>query len=198
MDMSKVSKKEQLELKKMMKEWDYLLTEEEYKNEIIDEYKVDFLKRVGIIEPETPVSDPVLEIEELKEEEKKEEEEEAEPVDDGISEYIKKKVKKLYREIVKVAHPDKTDSEEHLSFYIDAKKASVEFDLIALYDICENMKIPYSIEIEDKDILRAKIDLKKERLKKIECSFIWLYAEAKTDEERNELVEKFREHFGSK
>jgi hypothetical protein len=192
MDMSKVSKKEQLELKKMMKEWDYLLTEEEYKNEIIEEYKAEFLKKVGIVEPEKPV-DPIVEVQE-----EEIEDEEKEPVDDGISEYVKKKVKKLYREIVKVAHPDKTDSEEHVTFYIAAKKASVEFDLIGLYDICENLKIPYSIEIEDRDILKEKIDGKKDKLKKIEYSFIWLYAEAKTDEERNELVERFKEKFGGK
>jgi len=193
MDMSKVSKKEQLELKKMMKEWDYLLTEEEYKNEIIQEYKAEFLKKVGIVEPEKPL-DPIVEVHE----EEVVEEEEKEPVDDGISDYIKKKVKKLYREIVKVAHPDKTDSEEHVTFYIAAKKASVEFDLIGLYDICENLKIPYSIEIEDRDILKEKIDGKKDKLKKIEYSFIWLYAEAKTDEERNDLVERFKEKFGGK
>lgn len=193
MDMSKISKKEQLELKKMMKEWDYLLTEEEYKNEIIEEYKAEFLKKVGIVEPEKTV-DPVVEVHE----EEVVEDEEKEPVDDGISEYVKKKVKKLYREIAKVAHPDKTDSEEHVGLYIAAKKASVEFDLIGLYDICENLKIPYSIEIEDRDILKEKIDGKKDKLKKIEYSFIWLYAEAKTEKEKNNLVDKFREKFNKK
>ena len=59
-------------------------------------------------------------------------------------------------------------------------------------------KIPYSIEIEDRDILKEKIDGKKDKLKKIEYSFIWLYAEAKTDEERNDLVERFKEKFGGK
>jgi hypothetical protein len=195
MDMSRVSKKDQLELKKMMKEWDYLLTEEEYKNEIIEEFKAEFLSKVGVIEPEKPAVDPVVEVHE---EETEEDEIEKEPVDDGISDYVKKKVKKLYREIVKVAHPDKTDSEEHVSLYIAAKKASVEFDLIGLYEICESLKIPYSVEIEDKDILKDKIEGKKDKLKKIEYSFIWLYAEAKTDEERNDLVERFREKFGGK
>ena len=193
MDMSRVSKKDQLELKKMMKEWDYLLTEEEYKNEVIEEFKAEFLGKVGIVEPEKPPAEPVVE---MHEEEK--EEEEPDDIDDGISDYIKKKVKKLYREIVKVAHPDKSDSEDHISLYISAKKASVEFDLIALYDICENLKIPYSVEIEDKDILKVKIDGKKDKLKKIEYSFIWLYAEAKTEEERNDLVDRFREKFGGK
>lgn len=190
MDMSSVSKKDQLELKKMMKEWDYLLTEEEYKNEVIGEYKSEFLKRVGIIEAEKPVAEPVAE---SKEEEK--EQEEPEDIDDGISDYVKKKVKKLYREIAKVAHPDKSDSEDLVTLYIAAKKASVEFDLISLYDICENLNIPYSVEIEDKDVFKASIDGKKDELKKIENSFIWLYAEAKTDEERDDLVLRFREKF---
>ena len=190
MDMSSVSKKDQLELKKMMKEWDYLLTEEEYKNEVIGEYKSEFLKRVGIIEAEKPVAEPVAE---SKEEEK--EQEEPEDIDDGISDYVKKKVKKLYREIAKVAHPDKSDSEDHVTLYIAAKKASVEFDLISLYDICENLNIPYSVEIEDKDVFKASIDGKKDDLKKIDNSFIWLYAEAKTDEERDDLVLRLREKF---
>ena len=191
MDMSSVSKKDQLELKKMMKEWDYLLTEEEYKNEVIGEYKSEFLKRVGIIEAEKPVlEEPVAE---AKEEEN--EQEEPEDIDDGISDYVKKKVKKLYREIAKVAHPDKSDSEDHVTLYIAAKKASDGFDLISLYDICENLNIPYSVEIEDKDVFKASIDGKKDELKKIENSFIWLYAEAKTDEERDDLVLRFREKF---
>ena len=165
------------------------MTEEEYKNEIIEEYRTEFLKKVGIVEPEKPV-DPVVEVHE-----EEVEEEEKEPVDDGISEYVKKKVKKIYRDIVKVAHPDKTDSEEYVSLYIDAKKAYTEFNLIQLYSICESLKIPYSVEIEDKDIFKEKIDIKKDKLKKIEYSFIWLYAEAKTDEERNDLVDRFREKF---
>ena len=36
MEMPNFSKKDYLELKKMMSEWEYLLTEEEYKNEIIE------------------------------------------------------------------------------------------------------------------------------------------------------------------
>ena len=183
MEMPNFSKKDYLELKKMMSEWEYLLTEEEYKNEIIEEYKTEFLKKVGIVENET--SEPVVE----------KVDEEIEPSDDGVSEYVKKKVKKIYRDIVKVAHPDKTDSGEYVSLYIDAKKAYTEFNLIQLYSICGSLKIPYSVEIEDKDIFKEKIDIKKDKLKKIEYSFIWLYAEAKTDEERKDLVDRFREKF---
>jgi hypothetical protein len=189
MEMPNFSKKDYLELKKMMSEWEYLLTEEEYKNEIIEEYKTEFLKKVGIVENETP--EPVVE-------KKDEESEEVEPSDSGVSEYVKKKVKKIYRDIVKVAHPDKTDSEEYVSLYIDAKKAYTEFNLIQLYSICESLKIPYSVEIEDKDIFKEKIDIKKDKLKKIEYSFIWLYAEAKTEKEKDDLVDKFRQKFGGK
>ena len=40
----------------------------------------------------------------------------------------KKKLKKIYKEIVKKTHPDKIDSERYLEIYITSKKAFEEKD----------------------------------------------------------------------
>ena len=51
---------------------------------------------------------------------------------------------------------------------------------------------------EDKEILKVKIDKKKDKLKNIEGSFIWLYAHAKTEQEKQFLINQFAEKHGSK
>ena len=46
-------------------------------------------------------------------------------------------------------------------------------------------------DIEDKDILKIRINKKRDELKSIESSFIWLYVHAQTDEEKQKLIEHF-------
>jgi hypothetical protein len=45
--------------------------------------------------------------------------------------------------------------------------------------------------MEDVDVLNFLIQKKKDEIKKIESSFIWLWINAKTDEEKNKVVEMF-------
>ena len=47
------------------------------------------------------------------------------------------------------------------------------------------------MELEDKDILRIRINEKRDDLKKIESSFIWLYINAKNEEEKEKLIQLF-------
>lgn len=184
-----ISKKEQLELKKMMMELEYLLMEEEYKKAVIEEHKPEFLGKAGSPKQEEPKKSP----EPLPAGEGEGGGAEADPAaeKEGVaSPYIRDKVKKLYREIAKLTHPDKGGAD--VEAYISAKKAAKEFDLISIYRICDSLGIAYSVEAEDKQALREKIDGMRSRLKSIESSFIWLYAEAKTDAEKDALVARFR------
>jgi hypothetical protein len=74
----------------------------------------------------------------------------------------------------------------------------------AAVQIMENFKkrlgIDYKIitDEEDKEILKVKIDKKKDKLKNIESSFIWLYTHAKTEQEKQFLINQFAEKHGSK
>ena len=45
--------------------------------------------------------------------------------------------------------------------------------------------------MEDVDVLNFLINNKRENIKKIEASVIWLWLNAKTEEEKNKLVEMF-------
>ncbi len=103
-------------------------------------------------------------------------------------------MKNIYREIVKVTHPDKTDSEELNEIYVEAKKAKEKNDLLELYFICGKLKIDIKLDEIDIKALNKIIDNKKKVLEQFEKSWIWAWANADSDEERNALVKKFNKN----
>lgn len=187
-----MSKKlEQLEIQKLLQEYSFLLTDEEYKNEVIDANKTEFLNKVreaggNLVNenPPPPEDTPPPKKEKI----------DPSTVDPSTRE----KVKKLYREIAKITHPDRVNSEELVELYMRATEAAEEFDLFTLFEICSRLNIEHSVEGEDKEILKVKINKKKEKLKNIEGSFIWLYAHSKTQEEKQFLINQFVEKHGNK
>jgi hypothetical protein len=185
-------KLEKLEIQKLLQEYSFLLLDEEYKNEVIDVSKTDFLSKVReMIGAQPELTEPKNPSDDIKVETNKQ----IDP--SNIDKSTRDKVKKLYREIAKLTHPDKVDSDSLIDLYMKSTVAAEEFDLFTLYEICEKLNIEHDIDPEDKSILRSKIDSKKEKLKNIENSFIWLYAHARTEEEKNILLHKFIEKHGN-
>jgi hypothetical protein len=177
-----------LEVKKLLQEYSFLLLDEEYKQEIIAANKTEFLKRVREANGE-PESEP----ESMPERPAKRR---IDP--DTVDASTRDKVKRLYREIAKHTHPDRSDDVELHDVYVAATEAADEFDLFALYEICHRLDITHSIDPDDKDILRQRIMHKREALKAIEASFIWLYAHAPSDEAKQKLVEQFVNKHGKR
>ena len=172
---------EQLEVKKLLQEYSFLLLDEEYKREVIDDGREEFLNKIqevrGDVSPPPPQTQP---------------QEKPNKIDPNlVDKSTKDKVKKLYREIAKVTHPDKAKTDEHTGLYMQATVAAEEFDLFTLYEICAKLDISHSIDVEDKDILKIRINKKRDELKSIESSFIWLYVHAQTEEEKQKLIEHF-------
>lgn len=186
----------ELQIKKLLQEYKLLLIDEEYKNELIGLNRPEFLKEIcrkgGFVqEPEEPK--PLLE------EEQKEEPEDAEPLpeeeEDEKTAFIKEGMKRLYRQIVKLTHPDKTmhknNRKELSELYIRSKKAMASMDVYELLTICDRLDIEYRIDINQKDILEENLDKKKSQLKSLESSFIWLWISAKTDADKESIVDLF-------
>jgi hypothetical protein len=156
--------------------------DEEYKNEVIDSSKEEFLTKIREARGETPPPSPQT----------PQEQPPKKKIDPNtVDKSTKEKVKKLYREIAKITHPDKAKTDEHTELCMQATEAAEGFDLFTLYEICAKLDISHSIDIEDKDILKIRINKKRDELKSIESSFIWLYVHAKTEEEKQKLIEHF-------
>jgi len=186
----------ELEIRKILQEYKLLLLDEEYKNEMININKVEFINEINkkggfSIDPEEPKA-PEEEVHDIPKEEVEEEVEEE--VDEKTA-FIKEGMKKLYRQIVKLTHPDKTmhkkNKKELGELYIRAKKAMSVMDVYELLTICDKLDIEYHIDINQKNILEENLDKKKKNLKSLEESFIWLWIKAKNQIEKESIVDLF-------
>lgn len=216
------NKVKKLELKKLIQEYNYLLTDETYKQEVISETKSDFLKEIhekkvelGLIEdkPYTPDVENKKEESNKEDSGKKEEvnvneenkdKEQQKPEDNkqnsNNEEEIKTdsnkkekspKAKKLYREIVKKTHPDKDKTEKYIDLYKEATSAYEKNDITALIFICSKLDIEVDLEEGDIESITLAINEKKKELQNIEMSYLWLWYNAKTQEQRDRVVELF-------
>lgn len=180
---------EQLEINRLIQEFSFLKSDEELKKELIDYNQSIFLELVNDelskIEPDQ-IKEPVDTINEpksVKVESK---------IDmSTVSENTKVKIKKIYREIVKRTHPDKINSEELNELYIKATEYYVTYDIFELYFISKTLNIKIKLSLDETTTLNKLIELKKVELKSIETSFIWLWLNAQTDDEKNKLVHSF-------
>jgi hypothetical protein len=175
-----------LEIKKLLQEYNFLLIDDEYKREVIGDNRSEFLKSIEDKKKELGVSSPEPEIPtEPKDKVEKE------PKIKNVNDHTKRKMKKIYRDIVKVTHPDKIDSEEMLDTYIKAKAAYSDNNLLELYMICVDLNIDVELEGEDVENIMEDILLKRKEMSDLETSFLWLWVHAPTQEIKDEVVLKF-------
>ena len=174
---------ERLEIKRLIQEYSFLLIDDEYKQEVIWENKMEFLEKIQKLKAEMGITYDYEQDEknedEIRDEEEKKQEGETQKEDDGseekdkkinkkskidpdlVSQSTKEKVKKIYREIAKKTHPDRTKSEKLINFYLRATEAADEYNLLELFIICMELNIEIGIDKEDKDTLEALIEIKK-------------------------------------
>jgi hypothetical protein len=187
-------KLKQLEIKKIFQEYNLLLVDDEYKKEMINEYRADFLTEIENkrrelgIEPEVP---------KIEDEPKTENIDSSDAVADPtktiiyVDEETKKKLKKIYKEIVKKTHPDKTNSEKHLDMYIKSKQAYEENNIIDLYSICIDLQIEFDYDVIDIKSMLEIIDHKKMKLKNLESSYLWLWVHSQDESEKEKIISLF-------
>ena len=179
----------ELELKKIIHEYKFLEIEEEWKNELIDSNKETFLRDISQNKVST---DNNIKEEEISEKINHEN------VDNLNNKQMPDNIKKIYSEIVKLTHPDKTgeknNRDELNDMYIKAKIAADESNIYGLLVICDKLEIKWLIDISEKKILEDNLVAKRKRLKSIESSYIWLWINAVTDEDKLKIVNLFIEN----
>ena len=78
-----------------------------------------------------------------------------------------------------------------MDIYVKATKAADDFNIFDLFQICVELNIEIELDFEDTDVLNFLIQSKKNEIKKVESSFIWLWINAKTEQEKDKLVKLF-------
>lgn len=169
-----------LQVQKVIQEYNLLITDYELKNNMVEEYREEFLKETFTedkTDNQNTDNTPKKEEVKIKSEE--------------ISKETKDKIKKIYREIVKQTHPDKVDSEVLNNYYLDATRAYDLNDVLELYIICEKLDIDVEISELELELFDKLIEMKRNEIKRIEDSFIWVWINAKTEEQKQQIVDRF-------
>lgn len=217
-----MDKLKQMEIKKLIKELDYIESDFEYKSEIISENDSkfmmdvsDFLKRnptlkelfdkkvsekiediikkgeenenTDIVKREDEINETDMETETKEEGESipnENKEEEIQNTEDTKS----AKIKKLYREIVKMTHPDIVKNKKLNEVYIKATGMYDKNDISGIYSICNDLKIEYDLDEGDADNINIKIKTLKDRIGFIESTITWKWHYSKTPQEKEQLV----------
>lgn len=178
-----MKKLKDLELKKLILELEMLDIEENYNNEFVSNYRPLFNEHLRKIAPEfaeKPAEQPS---------ESPEPQPESDPI--VVDEAELKKIKKIYKEISKICHPDKTNIIELNELYIQAKLLYEKNDLLGLIKISNKLSLNFEIEDDDVVVLRRSLKDKKEKLMKIEGTFLWIWANANTDEEKEAVIKMY-------
>mgnify|MGYP002628862694 FL=1 len=180
----------QLEIKKLLTEYDYLNIDGEIKQEIIDKYKPVFME--DLKEYEGPNKEKKVEVK-VGEPMNTEKVVEKLIKDEDLSDHTKKRMKKMFRDVMKKTHPDKVKSEELVEIYIKSKEAYELNDLLSLSHYANKLNIEVRLNVVEIKILKDLLSKKKESLEVIESSWLWLWYNSKTKEAKKKVVELYYE-----
>jgi len=212
-----MSKFKQLEQKKILKELDYIETDFEFKNEIISEVDSEFINNVNEFLKGRPDLKELFDkkmgkkfddaTDNKSSDENNKDEEGGEKVnpdqiednlngDSDVSEEVEiepkkeksPKVKKIYREIVKLTHPDKVKVKKLNDLYLKATEYYESDDITGLYTICNELGIEYELDESDNESILLKIKSLKGKIGFIESTFTWKWYSAKDKEKENLIL----------
>jgi len=202
-----MSKLKQLEVKKLLKELDFIESDFNYKNEIVFEADSEFIKSVNDLLEKHPMLKEVIDKKNnkrvdslfsdiLKEALDKDNEiEEEELVEEFINEEVvsevnprEVKMKKLYRDIAKLTHPDKIVSEKLNDLYLKSTKFYKNSDITGIYYICDELGITYEIDDEDNEMINNKINNLKNRISFMESTLTWRWYHSESEKEKEQIV----------
>jgi len=202
----------ELELKKLIKELDYIEENYNYVSEIVSNSDDLFTKAIDDVLEDNPSlkkaynnkleqalnKDLENKIKELKneisqeskknddnKEEKESIEESVGKVDDDI------KLRQLYRSIAKITHPDKVKDKKKNNTYINATVAYKDKDRIAMYRICDGLDINYSLDESDKDNMLGVIDSYRDKTVFLESTFTWKWFNTEDNKTKENIVMTF-------
>ena len=192
-----------LEIKRLLKELDFIETDYEYRSEIVSEADSEFMDSINQFLSKNPelkdlydkkVTDRIEKtINNIKNNEQQEEliNEEQSKEDDVMINEKSPEVKKVYREIVKLTHPDKIKDKRLNDYYIKSTDLYNDNDKIGLYKICDELGIEYQIDENDTEIIEDKINTLKRKINFLESTFTWKWFNTKDEKSRERILLDF-------
>jgi hypothetical protein len=182
---------EELEIKSLFKQLEYLSSDIEYKEKYIQKIDDEFMEEVYKILNENEELNNLYRGKNHEKIEKQIKEEGNQKVIENKKNEKDPKVKSIFRDIVKITHPDKSENDELHDIYLKANKYYENNDLFSLYQLCISLGIKINIEKSEKEKLKNSIDKLKKRISFMENSYSWGWAKSDDENYKNQLILEF-------
>lgn len=101
-------------------------------------------------------------------------------------------IKKLYRDISKITHPDKDTEGKYTDLFKRASEAYAKLDYFEIFEICDELGIGFAIPDSVVEKLDLDISDMEKKLKEMSSSYVFKWKEA---ENQPELQEKIIDEF---
>lgn len=177
-----------LEIKRLIKELDFLESDYEYQKEILSLKEIEFTNSIQSIVENNPelkkISESRLDIDLNRSI--------SEEIDEGVIK-IDNKTKSIYREIVKITHPDKVINQKLNEVYLDATKAYESQDTMEIYKIAFYLDLKLEWDQEEIDILLDKIKLIRNRIEYLKST--WAYRWTLSDDKNKIIVDYIKDNY---
>ncbi len=212
-----MNKVKSLEFKKLLKELEFIESDFDYRNEIISEADSEFIKAINLFLEDHPelkkiYDDKVTEkINQTIEKSQKESESfevefiqqheieiptETDSIEVEVSEKeednkIVSKLKKLYREVVKMTHPDKVKNKKLNDMYIKCTDYYNNNNLLGVFLVCNQLDINYEITDEEVELIYKQINNYRSKISFLESTFTWHWYSCKDEMQKNQILIKY-------
>lgn len=199
-----MSKLKSLQVKRLLKELDYIESELEYRHELVSEADNQFMIYINDFLDENPELKKLYtnridarveqiinkKIEQSEQAELVENSSDSEEIEEKEENQIiiSPKVKTLYREIVKLTHPDIINKKNMNDIYINATRYYTLNDKVGIYKICSELNIDYDIDDQDVSEISNKINVTKEKIYFLESTLTWKWFNTNDDLQKKKIM----------
>jgi hypothetical protein len=212
-----MNKIKQLEIKKLLRELDFIESDFIYKNELVQEADNSFIRSVNDLLIKHPdlkdifdkkINSKIENVFKKRQEIIKgitESDEKEISLDEFIDEIVEQtsfveveievsKIKKLYREIVKRTHPDKVSNKKLNELYLKSTFFYEANDIAGIYSICDELDLDYEVDEKDNKMIVDKINSLKSRITFMESTITWKWFHSEDEKEKEQLVLRYIEN----
>ena len=108
-----------------------------------------------------------------------------------VEKFVDQKVKKLYREIAKITHPDKIDNRKLNDLYLRATTCYDNNDRPGTYSICDELDIDYEPDESDNQTISNKITDIKGKITFIESTMTWSWYHSDDEKAKEQMILRY-------
>jgi hypothetical protein len=198
-----------LEIRKLIKELQFIESEYEYQSEYLKIHDMEFLKSVEDVLNRYPdlkelyknkfnsdlevITDREISSEDrlISDDNSIDVDIDTESIVDDLNSNDNSELKYLYRQIVKITHPDKVNNDRLNNLYLIATDAYNLKDIAILYKICFELELDVIIPDEHLGIILDKIELYRKNINFLKSTFTFKWVESESVDVKNQIIIEF-------